>query len=67
MTTMRMPPMPGSWDRVQSVISNMGLTVVLRTKRRDRWVIRFAEDLTAPQKSQLEDRIVHIVSGVDWA
>ena len=66
-TIMVMPPATVSWPRVQELVTSMGLTVLLRMKKRESWTITFEEDLNQGQKAQLEARIAQVISGVEWS
>lgn len=66
-TTMTMPAMTKRWDKIKELIDSMGLTIISRTKTRQQWVIVFQQDLNTGQKTQLEARIIHTTSGIDWS
>ena len=65
-TTMTMPPMGGRWVKVQELVDSLGLTILSRKRTQEQWAIVFDEDLNQGQKTQLEARITHTISGVDW-
>lgn len=67
MTTMTMPAMTNNWSKVKALLDSLGLTIVDRIKTNLQWTIILQEDLTSSQKTQLETRILHTISGIDWS
>ena len=65
-TTMTMPP-TRRWDKIQELIDSMGLTILTMFRNKQEWKITFAEDLNPGDKTQLEARVLHTMSGIDWS
>ena len=66
-TKMTLPPLGEGLKRFKDLVNGMGLTMAKTPERKpDEWVIVFQQDLSPEQRTQLQDGVVEILSGVKF-
>lgn len=66
-TIMTIPPLGDAWELLKDLVDKLGLKVSQSERHPDQWTITFSTDLTADEKTQIEDSVTKIMSGVEWS